>query len=403
MIADHGHQKIVFEPDRTSLPLKVTEKAWLDTMAGKVAKVAIWRRREKLPLPHIVIIGGPVARGKKATPFHTGVSGHLQRRLDEVFAAWRAEDPKAPMLTSDDITFHFAPSKVRSPYVVEAEMDRTPPAEESGFDALPKRVDLAALSPSDLEKISRAIGVHKGGKLTTVSSGEIARTANIVRVHQAVFGLDQGLDVGRLEDIRRVEQVLRAEGRATDFSTTDLDSLVRGIFTLPSDTVVAPEARRALLDFVPRAKEKARGRPIAHADLVAAYKQSPRKETYGAVEATKPKRPRADGGPTPMGDAAQGPTTLRSRLAERFPKLTGTKLDELLQNATKINTQNDRFGDDEGPAGHRHVRGRGGAQYWPGLSNRCRSPPEGSGVGRAARRRHPLASRPADRGRIVQL
>ncbi|MFE5766425.1 lonely Cys domain-containing protein [Streptomyces sp. NPDC056492] len=109
LLAGHEDHTMSFEGERPGGLLDEADKERLDRIARTVARVAVWRAREGLPLPLLELSGGSAGDpgAGVATPQQQAYL-HLTERLTAHLAAWHAV-PSAPRLSATDITLTFGP------------------------------------------------------------------------------------------------------------------------------------------------------------------------------------------------------------------------------------------------------------------------------------------------------
>ncbi|MEU5852488.1 DUF3626 domain-containing protein, partial [Saccharopolyspora shandongensis] len=252
--------KAIAEFDKGITSLTEVDREGLAALVRKIDPVVAWHERYGLPLPQIKITveTAPGDHGKRRQRAEA-----VERALREELAAIRKNNGGQPM---DDI-----------PVTMDY---RTRAAQETGGDAGATRsvVNVDVFFEGDpskrLAELARATGVHQLwsgplskqlARLSTVSAAELRRMSDIIKVG-APLNPRRVDDSGWLTDVRRLSDVVQREiAPNTQFTTRQLDKLVRQVFGMDPRAKVGMADRRVVVDLVSSAKQP--GKRVQLADL----------------------------------------------------------------------------------------------------------------------------------------
>ncbi|MFB9909042.1 WXG100-like domain-containing protein [Allokutzneria oryzae] len=237
---------VVLAPGEPALDTGGREQ--VDSLLARVATIAAWRGAHRLGLPEIRLTitsapsDWPIRREREQD-----VTAYVRRRLEHHLA--ERQDGAA----------------VGAADVVVSVTHRKRQGEESELVMLVSTGG-APVTGAEAARLAREIGL---GSVLPRPFGDSApdRLNDLVELARHVDGVDTP-DVRRLADLRRLtDLVSRTGGPGGGFRAEHLDPLVRTVFGRHESTHVSMADRRAVVDLVPAAKNKAGHRAITVEDL----------------------------------------------------------------------------------------------------------------------------------------
>ncbi|HEY5836679.1 50S ribosomal protein L6 [Streptomyces sp.] len=270
--------RLDLEPDPSTQRLSAHDVARLESLAGRIAKGALWRIRQGMSLPEIRITSHALpGERSQGTVQRDQVSTRLREILDARLEAIQRDDAS---ISQPVRAHHFRvveDLEIRDPDRVRALMggsdgDGELPVHpqvrvEVHLDEHP--ADRVDHTPEQLADLARQTGLRRGGprlgslggQQTPMDDTLLARMRDIIGVGRRLDGQEGEPGLTVLTGVRRLSDVLAREyGHTGELRVGHLDPLVRDVLGLGFSAEVTTADRLRLLDIARSAK--VRGRPL---------------------------------------------------------------------------------------------------------------------------------------------